>query len=119
MDDMAQLIDGFGALNPGFADFASYQTPVLPSTRFRARVTPLDEQGLPMTSWTVVVVELDERTITFNHLMPITARKIIVTFEKRGMSTHSVDVELTWCRFDQRHKYTSGGRFLLPLGRTA
>jgi hypothetical protein len=90
-----------------------------PSSGLLARVTPIDEKGRPGASWTVVVVELDERTIAFNHLVPLTARNVIVTFEKRGMSTHSVEVELTWCRFDQPHRYTSGGRFILPLGRTA
>jgi hypothetical protein len=86
---------------------------------FLARVTPLDEHDQPAASWTVVVVEIDERTIAFNHLVPLTARRVIVTFEKRGMSTYSVEVELTWCRFDHPHLYTSGGRFVLPLGRTA
>lgn len=90
-----------------------------PRKSILARVTPLDETGKPSASWAVVVVEIDERTIAFNHLVPLTARNVIVTFEKRGMSTHSVEVELTWCRFDQPHRYTSGGRFILPLGRTA
>lgn len=84
-----------------------------------ARVTPLDDAGTPGPSWAVVVVEIDERTIAFNHLVPLTARNVIVTFEKRGMSTHSVEVELTWCRFDHPHRYTSGGRFILPLYRSA
>ncbi len=100
-------------------DLSNFQTSSLPSSALRARVTPLDDKGRPGASWTVVVVELDERTIAFNHLVPLTARNVIVTFEKRGMSTHSVEVELTWCRFDHPHRYTSGGRFILPLGRTA
>lgn len=86
---------------------------------FLARITPLDEQGQRSPSWTVVVVELDERSIAFKHLVPLTARRVIVTFEKRGACTYSVEVELTWCRFDHPHLYTSGGRFVLPLGRTA
>ena len=102
-----------------FVDLTEFQIQALPNRALRARVTPLDELGRPAASWTVVVVELDERTIAFNHLVPLTARRVIVTFEKRGMSTHSVEVELTWCRFDQPHQYTSGGRFILPLGRTA
>lgn len=100
-------------------DLSDFQLQSLPNRSLRARVTPLDEQGRPAASWTVVVVELDERTIAFHHLVPLSARRVIVTFEKRGMSTHSLEVELTWCRFDQRHQYTSGGRFILPLGRTA
>jgi hypothetical protein len=100
-------------------DLTEFQRQSLPNRALRARVTPLDAQGRPAASWTVVVVELDERTIAFSHLVPLTARHVIVTFEKRGMSTHSVEVELTWCRFDRRHQYTSGGRFILPLGRTA
>ena len=100
-------------------DLNEFQHQPLPTSSLRARVTPLDELGRPAASWTVVVVELDERTIAFNHLVPITARNIIVTFEKRGSSTHSIEVELTWCRFAQPHQYTSGGRFILPLGRTA
>jgi hypothetical protein len=90
-----------------------------PRKSILARVTPLDDMGRPGAAWAVVVVEIDERTIAFNHLVPLTARNVIVTFEKRGMSTHSVEVELTWCRFDHPHRYTSGGRFILPLGRTA
>ncbi len=100
-------------------DLTDFSRQTLPNRSLRARVTPLDELGRPAASWTVVVVELDERTIAFNHLVPLTARNVIVTFEKRGASTHSVEVELTWCRFDKRHQYTSGGRFILPLGRTA
>ncbi len=96
-----------------------FQNQSLPTGSLRARVTPLDEHGRPAASWTVVVVELDERTIAFNHLVPISSRNIIVTFEKLGSSTHSIEVELTWCRFAQPHQYTSGGRFILPLGRTA
>lgn len=102
-----------------YVDLTDFQQQTLPNRSLRARVTPLDELGRPAASWTVVVVELDERTIAFNHLVPLTARNVIVTFEKRGASTHSVEVELTWCRFDKRHQYTSGGRFILPLGRTA
>lgn len=102
-----------------FVDLHDFQLQSLPNRGLRARITPLDEQGQPAASWTVVVVELDERTIAFNHLVPLTARRAIVTFEKRGMSTYSLEVELTWCRFDQKHQYTSGGRFILPLGRTA
>ena len=102
-----------------FVDLSEFQQQTLPNRSLRARVTPLDALGRPAASWTVVVVELDERTIAFNHLVPLTARRVIVTFEKRGASTHSVEVELTWCRFDQKHQYTSGGRFILPLGRTA
>jgi hypothetical protein len=111
--------DEFFLPEPEQVDFRDFEISSLPSTALRARVTPLDEKGKPGASWTVVVVELDERTIAFNHLVPLTARNVIVTFEKRGMSTHSVEVELTWCRFDQPHRYTSGGRFILPLGRTA
>jgi hypothetical protein len=100
-------------------DLSDFELPALPSTRLRARVTPLDKLGQPMASWTVVVVELDERNIAFNHVVPLTARNVVITFEKRGCSTHSLEVELTWCRFDTKHQYTSGGRFILPLGRTA
>lgn len=106
-------------LESGLINLTEFPQQSLPSSALRARVTPLDELGRPAAPWTVVVVEIDERTIAFNHLVPLTARHVIVTFEKRGMSTHSVKVELTWCRFDQRHRYTSGGRFILPLGRTA
>lgn len=109
----------FFSTEPDEVDLSSFQHSSLPSSELRARVTPLDERGCPGASWTVVVVELDERTIAFSHLVPLTARHVIVTFEKRGMSTHSLEVELTWCRFDQPHRYTSGGRFILPLGRTA
>lgn len=101
------------------AVLSEFQNQSLPTGSLRARVTPLDEHGQPAASWTVVVVELDERTIAFNHLVPITARNIVVTFEKRGSCTYSVEVELTWCRFAQPHQYTSGGRFILPLGKTA
>jgi hypothetical protein len=100
-------------------DLSDFELPALPSTRLRARVTPLDKLGQPMASWTVVVVEIDERHIAFNHVVPLTARNVVITFEKRGCSTHSIEVELTWCRFDTKHQYTSGGRFILPLGRTA
>jgi hypothetical protein len=113
-----------GELEPEFEpdlqpDLSDFQLPTLPSTRLRARVTPLDKLGQPMASWTVVVVEIDERHIAFNHVVPLTARNVVITFEKRGCSTHSIEVELTWCRFDTKHQYTSGGRFILPLGRTA
>ncbi len=91
----------------------------LPGILLRARLTPLDAQNRPAPSLTVVVTAIDEHTIVFNHFVPLTARKAIVTFEKQGMSTYAVEVELTWCRFDQKHRYTSGGRFVMPLGRTA
>ena len=107
--------DEFFPEEPEQVDLSGFQVSSLPSSALRARVTPLDEQGCPGASWTVVVVELDERTIAFNHLVPLTARHVIVTFEKRGMSTHSLEVELTWCRFDQPHRYTSGKMNLPPL----
>lgn len=87
--------------------------------RLRAKVSPLDYSGRVLGTWTVEVVQISERTITFRHLVTLAARQVIVTFEKRGMSTHSLAVELTWCRFDEPHQYTSGGRFLTSLGRTA
>ncbi|TWU29387.1 hypothetical protein [Bythopirellula polymerisocia] len=91
----------------------------LPGILLRARLTPLDAQNRPASPLTVVVTAIDEHTIVFNHFVPLTAKQAIVTFEKQGMSTYSVEVELTWCRFDERHRYTSGGRFVMPLGRTA
>lgn len=91
----------------------------LPGILLRARLTPLDTHNQPMKPLTVVVTAIDEHAIVFNHFVPLSARQAIVTFEKQGMSTYSVEVELTWCRFDQRHRYTSGGRFVMPLGRTA
>ena len=117
--NLGEQLNETNSLMSESADLSGFDVPQLPSTALRARVTPLDKYRQPQTSWTVVVVELDERTIAFNHLLPLAARRVIVTFEKHGMSTHSLEVELTWCRFDQPHRYTSGGRFVLPLGRTA
>ncbi len=115
--DMAPYLSD--CLQSDFQDDIESKIENLPEILLRAKLTPLDAQNRPMTPITVVVTAIDEHTIVFNHFVSLTARQAIVTFEKQGMSTYSVELELTWCHFDQRHRYTSGGRFVMPLGRTA
>ena len=116
-DDMAPYLSD--CLQTDFQHESEATPESLPGILLRARLTPFDSQNRPGTPLTVVVTAIDEHTIVFNHFVPLTARQAIVTFEKQGMSTYSVELELTWCRFDQRNRYTSGGRFVMPLGRTA
>ncbi|QEG33894.1 hypothetical protein [Bythopirellula goksoeyrii] len=115
--DMAPYLSD--CLQSDFQDDRESKFDNLPGILLRAKLTPLDSQNRPMAPITVVVTAIDEHTLVFNHFVPLPARLAIVTFEKQGMSTYSVELELTWCRFDQRQRYTSGGRFVMPLGRTA
>jgi len=83
----------------------------------RARLTPRDERGNLGTPTLVDVVEIDERGLTLEHSFPLSDCRVRIQLE--GRRALSAEVELTWCRFNQLGHYTSGGRFVQPLKKTA
>lgn len=77
-------------------------------------LTPVDAEGAPALSDTVVVVgkHISEHGIGFYHTRPLPHRRIFVSFEVGDGSSMSFLTNLTWCRFTKQGWYESGGRFV-------
>lgn len=87
--------------------------------RVAAHLLPLDEQGRARTSCPIEVQDFDERGITFQHPRPLHDRRALVVLEGPNQEKIAAEVDLTWCRFSQRGQYTSGGRFVSLVNKTA
>lgn len=85
----------------------------------QARIVPLDEQGKAGPSSQIQLQDLDQRSITFRHAQPLHARRALVVLEGLNLSPIAAEVDLSWCRFSQSGEYTSGGRFVQLVGRSA
>lgn len=85
----------------------------------QARIFPLDEQGKTGPSSQIEIRDLDQRSITFRHAQPLHARRALVVLEGLNLSPIAAEVDLSWCRFSQSGEYTSGGRFVQLVGRSA
>ena len=65
------------------------------------------------------VKDIDERGITFHHSQPLHDRSALVVLEGLNLGRLAAEVDLSWCRFSSRGQYTSGGRFVQLVGKTA
>ena len=101
--------------HPSQTDNPSYT----PSAGLRAHVLPLDRQGQMGPACQIEVKDFDERGITFHHPQPLHDRRALVVLEGLNLGRIAAEVDLSWCRFSHGGQYTSGGRFVQLVGRTA
>jgi hypothetical protein len=78
----------------------------------RARITPLDEQGRPREPRDVRLRLLDDRGLAFEHPAPLADRRAWVSVESPTLGVIAAEIELSWCRYNEGGRYTSGGRFV-------
>ena len=93
--------------------------PLTPCSRLQAHLVPFDEQGKTGPSCQIEVKYFDERGITFHHPQPLHDRRALVVLEGLNLGRIAAEVDLSWCRFSSRGRYTSGGRFVQLVGKTA
>ena len=84
-----------------------------------AHVTPLDDYGKLGTTTKVDLNILDGREVSFHHQLPLSARRAFVSVDDEYLGSWEAIVDLSWCRFNRRGYYTSGGRFAVPATQTA
>ncbi len=77
-----------------------------------ARITPLDAQGRPRDAREVRLRELNEWGVAFEHPAPLADRRALVSVESPRFGSIAAEVELSWCRYNEGGRYTSGGRFV-------
>ena len=77
---------------------------------------PLDEQGRPGDAHSVEVSNVDGRSITFHHVSPLWSRRAMVELQGHREGRFAAEVDLSWCRFNRKGRYTSGGRFVQLAG---
>ncbi len=82
-----------------------------------ARLTPLDAQGRPGNARDVRLRELNEWGVAFEHPAPLADRRALVSVESPRLGAISAEVELSWCRYNEGGRYTSGGRFVQMTDR--
>ena len=82
----------------------------------RARITPLDAQGRPREPRDVRLRELNEWGVAFEHPAPLADRRALVSVESPQFGSIAAEVELSWCRYNEGGRYTSGGRFVKMTG---
>ena len=93
--------------------------PLTPGSRLQAQLLPVDEQGCTGASFQIEVSDFDERGITFHHPQPLHDRRALVVLEGLKLGRIAAEVDLSWCRFSRRGQYTSGGRFVALVEKTA
>jgi len=84
----------------------------------RARITPLDAQGRPREPRDVRLSELNEWGVAFEHPAPLADRRALVSVESPRFGAIAAEVELSWCRYNEGGRYTSGGRFVQMTDRS-
>jgi hypothetical protein len=77
-----------------------------------ARLTPIDAQGRPREARDVRLRELNEWGVAFEHPAPLADRRALVSVESPRYGAIAAEVELSWCRYNEGGRYTSGGRFV-------
>jgi|GEM_PF-3807762 len=92
---------------------------LIPHARLRAHLVPLDKWGKPGPSCRIEVKDFDERGVTFHHPQPLHDRRALVVLEGLNLGRIAAEVDLSWCRFSRCDQYTSGGRFVQLVGKTA
>lgn len=88
-------------------------------SQIRAHLVPFDEHGTAGPSRQIEVKDFDERGISFHHPQPLHDRRALVVLEGLNLGRIAAEVDLSWCRFSRRGQYTSGGRFVSLVGKTA
>lgn len=83
----------------------------------RARITPLDANGRPREARDVRLRELNEWGVAFEHPAPLADRRALVSVESPRFGAIAAEVELSWCRYNEGGRYTSGGRFVKMTDR--
>ena len=84
-----------------------------------AHVTPMNDRG-QLGAPTKVELNIDAgRDVSFHHQLPLSARRAFVSVEDEHLGSWEAIVDLSWCRFNRRGYYTSGGRFAEPAERSA
>jgi hypothetical protein len=80
-------------------------------------VVPLDDQTqAPIgPAFDVTGTDLSRGGLSFSHTEPIPYRTVAISFPEESGITSAFVVSLSWCRFNQRGDYQSGGRFLNRL----
>ncbi len=73
----------------------------------------------PSIAHKIEVKNFDEQGMTFHHRSPLHGRRAMVVLESPQLGRFAVEVDLTWCQFNQTGRYTSGGRFVQLVGNTA
>ena len=84
-----------------------------------ARLAPLDQQGQPEAARSIEVKDFDEQGISFHHESPLHGRRAVLVLNSPQLGRLAAEVDLTWCQFNRTGRYTSGGRFVRPVGNTA
>jgi len=95
------------------------ETPRHSKSSLRACITPLGEHGQPDASYPIEVKNVDQQGITFYHRLPLDSRRAMLVVESPRMGRLAAEVDLTWCQFNKTDRYTSGGRFVRPVRKTA
>ena len=85
----------------------------------RGRLMSLDNHGRPGPPRSVEINDVDGHRITFHHSSPLRTRRAMIVLEGQGTERFTVEVDLSWCRFNCKGRYTSGGRFVQLVGRIA
>jgi hypothetical protein len=83
----------------------------------RARMTPLDALGRPGPPRDVRLKLLNERGLAFEHPAPLADRRAWVLLESPRYGAVAAEIELSWCRYNEGGRYTSGGRFVQFLSQ--
>jgi hypothetical protein len=83
-----------------------------------ARLTPIDAQGRPREARDVRLRELNEWGVAFEHPAPLADRRALVSVESPRYGAIAAEVELSWCRYNEGGRYTSGGRFVQMTDRS-
>jgi len=111
----AKLTRGKKTTMPNFPN----QNPILPRQAWiappesiDALITPINRQGQCEPSLAVEVRDLNQRSITFQHQLPLNNRRVLVVVDSPKSGRITAEVNLTWCRFHRSGGYTSGGRFV-------
>jgi len=107
-------------LSAAAAELRAWSKTETPRKSFlRARLTPLGEHGQPAASHSIEVKNVDQQGITFTHRLPLDSRRAMLVVESPSMGRLAAEVDLTWCQFNKAGRYTSGGRFVRPVRKTA
>lgn len=100
-------------------DHGPAATKSVPSDSLQARLSPIDQRGRWKSSLAIDIKDFDERGVTFYHQLPLSDRRAMLVIESPQLGRLAAEVDLTWCRFNCAGQYTSGGRFVQLVGKSA
>jgi hypothetical protein len=81
------------------------------------RLTPLAEDGQPMTAETMNVIgkNISRYGLSFYHAVPISYRRAWISLENTEVAAFAAEIDINWCRFSNRGWYESGGRLIAAM----